>query len=188
MPSTHVSLHYHLVFSTKNREPWLPPSQRPRVHDYLGGILRGMNGVPHAVGGMADHIHVFAGLRATHCLADVMRELKSESSNWIHKELEMPGFGWQEGYGAFTVSASSLDQVRPMCCGSRSIMPQPHSSRNTWPCSNAAWWSTMSATCGSWRAGFQALALRLERSAFCSLKTGGSASLHHRLPAFKPPA
>jgi REP element-mobilizing transposase RayT len=112
MPSTHVSLHYHLVFSTKNREPWLPPSQRPRVHDYLGGIIRGLNGIAHSVGGMGDHVRVFAGLRATHCLADVMREIKCESSRWIHKELKMPGFGWQEGYGAFTVSASSLDQVR----------------------------------------------------------------------------
>jgi REP element-mobilizing transposase RayT len=94
MPSTHVSLHYHLVISTRNREPWLPPSQRPRVHDYLSGILRGMNGVPHAVGGMGDHIHLFAGLRATHCLADVMRELKSESSNWIHKHgLNLVPFG-----------------------------------------------------------------------------------------------
>jgi REP element-mobilizing transposase RayT len=91
MPSTHVSLRYHLVFSTKNREPGLPPSQRPRVHDYLGGIVRGLNGVPHSVGGMGDHVQV---------------------SRWIHNELKMPGFGLQEGYGAFSVSASSLDQVR----------------------------------------------------------------------------
>jgi putative transposase len=112
MPSTHTSLHYHLVFSTKAREPWLTPSSRARVHDYLGGTVRGMNGVPHAVGGMGDHVHVFAGLRATHCLADMMRELKSESSAWIHRELGLPGFAWQEGYGAFTVSASSLEQVR----------------------------------------------------------------------------
>jgi REP element-mobilizing transposase RayT len=71
-----------------------------------------MQGFPHAVGGTGDHGHVFAGLRATHCLADVMREIKSESSNWIHKELGLHGFAWQEGYGGFTVSASSLDPVR----------------------------------------------------------------------------
>ena len=112
MPSTHLSLHYHLVFSTKNREPWLAPTSRARVHEYLGGVIRGMKGVSHAVGGTGDHVHVFAGLRATHCLADVMRELKSESSGWVHKELGLPGFGWQEGYGGFTVSASSLEQVR----------------------------------------------------------------------------
>jgi REP element-mobilizing transposase RayT len=112
MPSTHLSLHYHLVFSTKDREPWLSPSTRARVHEYLGGTIRGLGGAAHAVGGTADHVHVFAGLRATHCLADVMREVKSESSAWIHKEIGLAGFAWQEGYGGFTVSASSLEKVR----------------------------------------------------------------------------
>jgi REP element-mobilizing transposase RayT len=112
MPSTHLSLHYHLVFSTKNREPSMPAELRARIHEYLGGAIRGMNGVAHAVGGTADHIHVFAGLRATHCLADVMRELKSESSGWIHRELSLPSFQWQEGYGGFTVSASHIEAVK----------------------------------------------------------------------------
>ncbi len=112
MPSTHLSLHYHLVFSTKNREPWFAPSIRPRVHEYLGGIIRAMGGVAHAVGGMGDHIHVFAGLRATHCLADVMRELKSDSSRWVHGELHLHGFAWQEGYGGFTVGAPDIETVR----------------------------------------------------------------------------
>ena len=112
MPSTHLSLHYHLVFSTKNRENWLAPSHRSRVHEYLGGTIRGMEGIAHAVGGTGDHVHVLAGLRATHCLADVLRNLKAGSSAWIHEELKLHGFAWQEGYGAFTVSASSLEQVR----------------------------------------------------------------------------
>lgn len=85
---------------------------RGRIHEYLGGAIRGMNGIAHAVGGTSDHIHVFAGLRATHCLADVMRELKSESSGWIHRELRLPSFQWQEGYGGFTVGASHIDAVK----------------------------------------------------------------------------
>ena len=112
MPSTHLSLHYHLVFSTKDREPWLAPTPRHRVHEYLGGIIRGMRGVPHAVGGTGDHVHVLAGLGARRSLGDVMRELKSDSSCWIHKRLGLAGFAWQEGYGGFTVSASQLEQVR----------------------------------------------------------------------------
>jgi REP element-mobilizing transposase RayT len=112
MPSTHLSLHYHLVFSTKNREPSLEVAYRARIHEYLGGVLRGMNGVAHAVGGTADHTHIFAGLRATHCLSDVMREIKSDSSAWIHRELRLSGFSWQEGYGGFTVSASQIETVR----------------------------------------------------------------------------
>jgi putative transposase len=112
MPSTHLSLHFHLVFSTKDREPWLAPLHRDRIHEYIGGVIRGMGGIAHAVGGVSDHVHVFAGLRATHRLADVMREVKSESSFWIHKELQLPGFAWQEGYGGFTVSASHIEAVR----------------------------------------------------------------------------
>lgn len=112
MASTHLSLHYHLVFSTKNREPWLSAEHRDRIHAYLGGVIKSMKGIAHAVGGVADHVHVFAGLKATHCLADVMRELKSESSGWIHRELKMPWFAWQEGYGGFTVSASKIDAVK----------------------------------------------------------------------------
>ena len=112
MPSTHLSLHYHLVFSTKSRKPWMAPEQRDRIHEYIGGTIRGMNGIAHAVGGTADHIHLFAGLRATHCLAAVMREIKSESSGWIHKELRLQGFAWQEGYGGFTVGASDIEAVR----------------------------------------------------------------------------
>ena len=112
MPSTHLSLHYHLVFSTKNRELWFPPDLRPRLHEYLGGIVRAEGGVAYAVGGTGDHVHVFAGLRATHCLADVMQRVKGVSSKWVHDELRLAGFAWQEGYGGFTVSASSLERVR----------------------------------------------------------------------------
>ncbi len=112
MPSTHLSLHFHIVFSTKDRERWIVPSIRDRVHEYIGGTIRSINGVAHAVGGMSDHVHVFAGLRATHCLADVMREMKSESSGWIHREFRLAGFAWQDGYGAFTVSASHIESVR----------------------------------------------------------------------------
>lgn len=112
MPSTHLSLHYHLVFSTKNREPWFPPSVRASMQEYIGGIVRNMNGIGHAVGGTGDHVHIAAGLRATHCLADVMREIKSESSSWIHKDLRLAGFAWQEGYAAFTYAAPDLEAVR----------------------------------------------------------------------------
>ncbi len=90
----------------------MAPERRERIHEYVGGTVRGLKGVAHAVGGTADHLHVFMGLRATHCLAEVMREVKSEASAWIHRELRQPGFAWQEGYGAFTVSASQFELVR----------------------------------------------------------------------------
>ena len=58
MASTHLSLHYHLVFSTKNREGWFNMEQRERIQRYLGGAIRGMDGVAHAVGGTSDHVHI----------------------------------------------------------------------------------------------------------------------------------
>jgi REP-associated tyrosine transposase len=112
MASTYVSLHYHLVFSSKNREPFITPDWRPRLHEYLGGTVAGLGGVPEAVGGVTDHVHLLVGLRATHCLADVLRELKKVSSVWVYEQLGVGRFAWQEGYAAFTVSAPAREGVR----------------------------------------------------------------------------
>ncbi len=112
MASTYLSLHYHIVFGTKNRAPLIDAEWRPRLHDYLGGTIRGLGGFPEGIGGIADHVHLLVSLKATHSLADVMRELKKASSVWTHDVLGEKLFAWQEGYAAFTVSASSLDAVR----------------------------------------------------------------------------
>ena len=112
MSSTYLSLHYHLVFSTKNREALIAPAWRARLHDYLGGTIRGLGGYPEGIGGVADHVHLLAGLKATHCLSDVMRELKKAASTWVHEEVRLRSFAWQEGYAAFTVSATAREAVR----------------------------------------------------------------------------
>ncbi len=111
MSSTYLSLHYHLVFATKNREPLIAAPWRPRLHEYMGGTIRGLGGVAEGIGGMADHVHLLVGLKATHCLADVLRELKKASSLWIRDELKILEFAWQEGYAAFTVSATAREPV-----------------------------------------------------------------------------
>ncbi len=80
MPSTYLSLHYHIVFSTKGREPAIVPSWRSRLHEYLGGTVNGLDGWTQGVGGTADHVHRLVGLKSTHRLADFMRELKKASS------------------------------------------------------------------------------------------------------------
>lgn len=112
MPSTHLSLHYHLVFSTKDRAPIIADDWRERLHAFLGGIVKNLGGTPTEIGGVADHVHMLIGLRATHCLADVMREIKAGSSRWVHEELGLAAFSWQEGYGAFTVGAPQCGAVR----------------------------------------------------------------------------
>lgn len=112
MPSTHTSLHYHLIFATKDRQPLIAPGWRPRLHEYLGGTVRGLGGVPQGIGGAADHVHLLVALKPTHCLSDFMRELKKGSSTWVAEEIPLPSFRWQEGYGAFTVSASARKTVQ----------------------------------------------------------------------------
>ena len=111
MSSTHLSLHYHIVFGTKNHERIIEPEWRGDLHGYLGGIIRATNGIAESVGGVSDHVHLLIGLRATHCLADVLRELKAVSSGWVHNQVGVRRFAWQEGYGAFTVSSSQREAV-----------------------------------------------------------------------------
>jgi putative transposase len=82
------------------------------LHAYLGGIINDLGGIPETIGGVEDHVHLLIGLRATHRLADVLRELKASSSKWVHDELQKPLFAWQEGYGAFTVGQSQIEAVK----------------------------------------------------------------------------
>jgi len=117
MSSTHLSIHYHLIFGTKDHDPLIAPAWRSRLHAYMGGILSSLDTTPEIVGGVEDHVHILAGLRATHRLADVLREIKSASSRWVHEEIRLPAFAWQEGYGAFTVSASQCEMVRCYIAG-----------------------------------------------------------------------
>ena len=111
MGSSYVSLHYHLVFSTKERHPFINPEWRPLIHKYLGGTVRGLRGEPRSIGGVDDHVHLLVSLDANHKIKDFLRELKKASSVWAARR-HCPRFAWQEGYAAFNVSASHQDRVR----------------------------------------------------------------------------
>ena len=112
MPQSFTRLHYHLVFSTKYRVPAITAEIRTRLWDYLGGIVREEGGVPMAIGGTADHVHLLVTLRQQPALSDVLRHIKAGSSGWVHEMFPAMGdFWWQTGYGAFTVSHSALEKV-----------------------------------------------------------------------------
>lgn len=112
MAGTFTSLHYHLVFSTKDRFPFIHADLQERLYEYLGGIIRSEKGVLLEAGGMPDHIHLLVRLPPLPAISDWMRIIKSKSSGWVHDNfLEKSKFGWQEGYGAFTVGRSDLDRV-----------------------------------------------------------------------------
>jgi putative transposase len=105
MPSTHLSLHFHVIFSTKQRTPWIEDGFRDRVHAYMGGTLRGLKAIPECIGGTYDHVHLLVALPATVCISDIVRDLKRATTNWMHHETNHKAFAWQEGYAAFSVSA-----------------------------------------------------------------------------------
>ena len=110
MGSTFSCLRAHIVFSTKERRPFIASSWRSQLHAYLGGTVRGLEGVAEAVGGVADHVHLLVSYRPTLTISDFMRELKKATSVWASENHE-PLFGWQDGYAVFSVSASQKDRV-----------------------------------------------------------------------------
>ena len=112
MGHTYTALHHHVVFGTKGRVPSIQPDIQTRLYEYIGGIVRGENGMAVAIGGMSDHIHLLATFHPTTCVADMLRRIKTNSSKWIHENHPgMQAFAWQEGYAAFTVSQSNLPSV-----------------------------------------------------------------------------
>jgi REP element-mobilizing transposase RayT len=110
MSSTHLSLHYHVIFSTKERRRVIAEPWREDLHAYIGGIIRNMDVAAEAVGGTGDHAHALVRLKATHTLSDVVRQMKRGSSAWIHRH-GVRKFERQAGYGAFTVSPSQVSRV-----------------------------------------------------------------------------
>ena len=111
MSDTYSNLSVHLVFSTKDRMPLLTRDVRDHVFPYIGGIVKRQGGTIIAVGGMSDHVHIVARLPANVCVADFVRTVKSNSSKKTDEHVTGMKFGWQRGYGAFSVSQSALSAV-----------------------------------------------------------------------------
>jgi REP element-mobilizing transposase RayT len=113
MPQSLAALYCHIIFSTKNRVPEIDPIWQDRLYSYIGGTLRSHQCVLMAAGGVADHVHLLVSLSRTITVADAVRDIKANSSRWIHENFpDHKTFAWQSGYGAFSVSHSHLDQVR----------------------------------------------------------------------------
>jgi REP element-mobilizing transposase RayT len=113
MASTLTNLLFHVVFSTKHREPLITSPIRNDLRKYMGGIVRGEGGKALEIGGVADHVHLVIRLKAIQSVATMVKIIKSKSSKWLNSQPKRPGrFEWQRGYAAFTVSASQLGNVR----------------------------------------------------------------------------
>jgi putative transposase len=110
--NTYTCLRYHIVFSTKNRQPWIAPDIEQRVWAYIGGIARENDMTPLRIGGVEDHVHIVVGMLPTTAPSKAVQLLKGGSSKWMHDSFPaLADFAWQDGYGAFTVSRSQLPEV-----------------------------------------------------------------------------
>ena len=113
MPQSLSSVHIHLVFSTKDREPFLRNGEiRKEMHAYLGGISKKLDCLPVIVGGTEDHVHLLCRLARTITQADWVKEIKRASSIWIkQREPALVKFAWQAGYGTFSISTSAITKT-----------------------------------------------------------------------------
>ncbi|HEX4963890.1 MAG TPA: IS200/IS605 family transposase [Thermoanaerobaculia bacterium] len=113
MATTLTNLLYHIVFSTKERVPLISEGLQESLYEYIGGILRGQRSILLEIGGMQDHVHLLAKLKADLAVAVAVRLIKTNSSVWINENRKIQGrFEWQAGYFAVSVSESRVAEVR----------------------------------------------------------------------------
>lgn len=113
MPQSLSSILIHLVFSTKNREPFITPAIEPELHPYMAKIFRANKSPSLIIDGTTDHVHTLFALGRTIAIADLEEEVKTGSSKWIKtKGREFKNFHWQKGYGAFSIGQSNVEMLK----------------------------------------------------------------------------
>ena len=112
MSHTVTQLTYHAVFSTKERVNLITAELCPRLYPYMASIINNGMGRMRELGGTPNHVHILFDLHQSMAVADAIRDIKSVSSGWVHDTFpRFRDFGWQGGYGAFSVSASAITRV-----------------------------------------------------------------------------
>ncbi len=112
MAHSYVSLKIHYIFSTKNRQKIITPELEQRLWPYMGGIARENKMIALAIGGIEDHVHLLLALPSTLSVAKAIQLIKGGSSKWVSETFPAHrDFEWQEGYGAFSISISHIDDT-----------------------------------------------------------------------------
>jgi putative transposase len=112
MANTYTQIHIQSVFTVQDRNCIIRKSWKDELYKYITGIIQNHGHKVLKINGMPDHIHIFFGMRPSQSLSDLMQDIKGDSSLWINKKRFVLGrFSWQEGYGAFSYSKSSADNV-----------------------------------------------------------------------------
>ena len=112
MANTYTEIHIQFVFAVKHRDGLIHSSFKNELYQYIAGIIKNHNHKLLAINGMPDHIHILIGMRPTQSIADLLQDIKGNSSKWINeKKLVLGKFKWQEGFGGLSYSKSQLDTV-----------------------------------------------------------------------------
>lgn len=112
MPQSLSRVVIHVVFSTKERFPFLNPQVRPKLHAYLATVARNAGCECYRTGGTADHVHLAIRLSRTLTIADLVENVKTSSSKWLKPQSpDLAIFSWQRGYGCFSVDPTDLDSL-----------------------------------------------------------------------------
>lgn len=114
MPQSLARVVLHVIFSTKNRAPFLRDTDlSTRMHAYMAGVLQHLGCEPVLINGAADHVHILCNLSRTMSIAKLVEETKKSTSKWVKgQEPNCRDFHWQGGYSAFSVSSSNVEKVR----------------------------------------------------------------------------
>ncbi len=112
MANTFSQIYIQTVFAVENRLSLIGLEFKEDLYKYITGIVRNQGQKLISINGMPDHVHILIGLKPAMALADVVREIKADSSNFINNNKWVRGkFSWQEGYGAFSYGHSQLDTI-----------------------------------------------------------------------------
>ena len=112
MAHTFSQIYIQTVFAVNGRLSLITSDFKDELHKYITGIITKQNQKLIRINGMADHLHILIGLKPTMALSNLVRDIKSDSSEWINKNRLVRGkFAWQEGYGAFSYGHSQLDMI-----------------------------------------------------------------------------
>jgi putative transposase len=112
MAGTFAQIYIQIVFAVHGRENLLQKSWCNEVFKYMSGVIKGKNQKAIIVNGVSNHVHLFVGLKPEMAVADLVRDVKNNTSNFINEKKFIKGkFSWQEGYGSFSYSHSQINQV-----------------------------------------------------------------------------
>jgi len=112
MANTYTQLYIQFVFAVKHREALIDATWKERLHQFITGIFQNNKHKMIQINSVADHIHIFAGIKPDQCISSLIQNVKTESSKWINvQELTSKKFEWQRGFGAFSYSHKDINNV-----------------------------------------------------------------------------